>query len=165
MIRGTMAVVVPLAVLGLAGCGGNSSPTTPTPSPSPSATPVITITSTPPDAVAGASTDPGYEFGTTFTVTLTETAGVAATVRSISANLQQAAGGIVVTPPAGLSEAFRYQVRSTGNHIAANGTLSMDFIFYYTLPQPGQEALVTLTFSLVNDAGTLASQTFQVKVV
>jgi hypothetical protein len=165
MIRRTLAVMVPLAVLGLGGCGGSSTPTTPTASPSPTTAPVITFVSTPTDAPSGPSTDAGYQYQASFTLTLTETAGVAVTIRSVSANLQQASGGIVVTPPTGLVEAFRYQIRSPGNHIDANGTISIDFTFFYTLPQPGQEALVTVSFTFVDSSGTLSTQTFQVKVV
>jgi hypothetical protein len=166
MIRRTLAVAVPLAVLALGGCGGGNSPTTPTASPTPSTAPVITFALNPPEgAPSEASSDPGYQYSTAFTLTLTETAGVAVTIRSISANLQQAAGGIVVTPPTGLSEAFRYQVRSPGNQIAANGNITVDFSFFYTLPQPGQEALVTVNFTVLDAAGNAYTQTSQVKVV
>jgi hypothetical protein len=83
----------------------------------------------------------------------------------LSANLQQAAGGVVVTPPTGLAEAFRYQVKSPGNRVNANGTMTIDFTFLYTLPQPGQEALVTITLSCFDDAGNAYPQTVKVNVV
>jgi hypothetical protein len=83
----------------------------------------------------------------------------------VSANLQQAAGGIVVSPPTGLAEAFRYQVKSPGNRVNANGTMTIDFTFLYTLPQPGQEALVTITLSCFDDAGNAYPKTVKVNVV
>ena len=166
MIRRTLVMAVPLGVLALGGCGGGSTPTTPTASPTPSTAPVITFTLKPAEgAPSETSTDPGYQYSASFTLTLTETAGVAVLIRSVNANLQQASGGIVVTPPAGLSEAFRYQIRSPGNQVAANGSISIDFTFYYTLPQPGQEALVTVNFTVVDTAGNVYTQTTQVKVV
>jgi len=163
MLRRTVVVTVSVAALAAGGCGNSS--TTPTTSSSPTTTPTITIVSNPADATAAPSSDPSYQFSTSFALTLTESAGVAVTIRSIGANLQQAAGGIVVTPPTGLSEAFRFQVRAPGNRLEANGTMQIGFSFLYTLPQPGQEALVTVSFTFVDDAGNVYPQTAQVKVV
>lgn len=158
------AAMAAMAALAVGGCGGSSttSPTS-TATPSPSAPPTITITQS--AAPITASTDPNYQWATSFTVTLTESAGVAVTIRSISAILQQAAGGIVVTPPTGLSEVYRYEVKSPGNRLPANGTLAIGFTFLYTLPQPGQEALVTITVNCYDDSGNAYPQTVQVKVV
>ena len=160
----TTRVAAALAALSVGACGGSSStgPSS-TATPSPSNPPSITLT--PSAAPITASSDPGYQWSTSFTVTLTETAGVAVTIRSVSATLQQASGGIVVTPPAGLSEVYRYEVKSPGNRLAANGTLAIGFRFLYTLPQPGQEALVTITLSTFDDRGAAFPQTVQVKVV
>lgn len=161
--RTTRAVAVLLA-LSLSACGGSSttSPST-TATPSPSNPP--TITNTPSAAPVTVSPDPNYQWSTSFTVTMTESAGVAVTIRSISATVQQAAGGIVVTPPTGLSEVYRYEVKSPGNRLPANGTLTIGFTFLYTLPQPGNEALVTITLSCYDDSGNPYPQTVQVKVV
>jgi hypothetical protein len=41
----------------------------------------------------------------------------------------------------------------------------MNVSFLYTLPQPGQEALTSVTFTFVDDLGTIYTQTVQVKVV
>ena len=164
MLRRTMAVAGAVAALTLAACGGDST-TTPTATPTPAPAPVITIVASPSEAAATPSADPGYQWTASFSVTLTESAGVALTVRSVNVNVQQAAGGIVVTPPTGLSEAFRYQIKSPGNRLPGNGTLTLDVTVLYTLPQPGQEALTTVSFTLVDDSGTVGTQTTQVKVV
>jgi hypothetical protein len=165
MLRRTTMVAATLAALSLGACGGSNTTTTPTASPSPTTAPVVTIVANPTEAPVSASTDPGYQWATSFSLTLTESAGVAVNIRSVSANLQQAAGGIVVTPPTGLAEAFRYEVKSPSNRISANGTITIAFTFLYTLPQPGEEALVTVTLNLYDDSGIAFPQTVRVKVV
>ena len=165
MLRRTTMVAATLAALSLGACGGSNSTTSPTASPSPTTPPVVTIVANPAESTVTVSTDPGYQWATSFSLTLTESAGVAVNIRSVSANLQQASGGIVVTPPTGLAEAFRYEVKSPGNRLEANGTLTIGFTFLYTLPQPGQEALVTVTLNLYDDSGTAYPKTVQVKVV
>jgi hypothetical protein len=161
---------VPVLVLLLGGCGGDDS-TTPTSgaSPSPSASPVTVAVSgveaSGDTATATPSSDSNYTWSARFTVTLTETAGVAATVRSLAANLQQAAGGIVITPPAGQSEKFRFNVNAGSNALPANGALPLEFEFFYTLPNGGRQALVTVTFNLVDANGAAIQVSTQVKVV
>jgi len=164
MLRRMTSVAAAAAALAVAACGGSSttSPTSTT-SPSPSTAPTITITPT--AAPITASPDPNYQWSTSFSVTMVESAGVAVTIRSVSATLQQAAGGIIVTPPTGLAEVYRYEVKSPTNRLDANGTLTIAFTFLYTLPQPGQEALVTITLNCYDDAGNAYPQTVQVKVV
>lgn len=167
-LRMTRAAV-PVLVLLLNGCGGDesTSPTdaTPSPSPSPVTVTVSGVTASGDTATATPSSDPAYTWSATFTVTLTETAGVAATVRSLAANLQQAAGGIVITPPAGLSEKFRFNVNAGTNALPASGALPLDFEFFYTLPNGGRQALVTVTFNLVDANGAQITVSTQVKVV
>jgi len=165
MLRRTTRVAATLAALSLGACGGSNTTTSPTASPSPTTPPVVTIVTNPSEAPITASTDPAFQWATSFSLTLTESAGVAVNIRSVSANLQQASGGIVVTPPAGLAEAFRYEVKSSSSRLAANGTITIGFTFLYTLPQPGQEALVTVTLNLYDDSGNAYPQTVRVNVV
>lgn len=160
----------PLLVLLLNGCGGDESTSpsggaSPSPSPSPVTVTVSGVTASGDTATATPSSDPAYTWSATFTVTLTETAGVAATVRSLAANLQQAAGGIVITPPAGLSEKFRFNVNAGTNALAASGTLPIDFEFFYTLPNGGRQAKITITFSLSDANGAQIQVTATVNVV
>ena len=161
MRRRATAVLI-LAALPLGACGGSTSPSD---SATPAPAPIVAIVPDPSPAAAGPSSDPGYQWSTSFTLTLTETAGVAVSIRSVSANLQQASGGGAVTPPAGLAEAFRFQVRAPANRLEANGRMAVGMSFFYTLPQPGQEALVTVTFTLIDDLGNLYPQAVQVRVV
>lgn len=156
------ATAASLLLLFLAGCGSGE---TPTDAPTPTPTPVITIVASPTEAAAGASADPGYQFAASYTLNLTETAGVAVTIRSVTANVQQSSAGVVVPPPAGTSVAFRYDVKSSGNRLPASGTAAMTLSFQYTLPQPGQEALTSVTFGFIDDVGGVYSQTVSVKVV
>ena len=143
MLRRTMAVAGAVAALSLGACGGDS--TTPTDTATPAPTPVITIAASPSEAAAAPSVDPGYQWTASFSVTLTETAGVPLTVRSINVNVQQAAGGIVVTPPTGLSEAFRYEIKSAGNRLPGNGTLTVQVTVLYPHGKisPAQEHQLT----------------------
>jgi hypothetical protein len=161
-MRRCMALMAMVAALPLGACGGSTSPSD---SATPAPTPIVAIVPDPSPAAAGPSSDPGYQWSTSFTLTLTETAGVAVSIRSLSANLQQASGGGAVTPPAGLAEAFRFQVRAPANRLEANGRMALGMSFFYTLPQPGQEALVTVTFTLIDDLGNLYPQAVQVRVV
>jgi hypothetical protein len=153
----------------LGGCSkGSTSPTTtasPSPSPSPVTVTVSGVTASGDTATATPSPDSNYTWSATFTVTLKETAGVAATVRSLAANLQQAAGGIVITPPTGQSEKFRFNVNAGSNALPASSELPIDFQFFYTLPNGGRQALVTVTFNLVDTNGAQIQVTATVKVV
>jgi ABC-type glycerol-3-phosphate transport system substrate-binding protein len=168
-LRTTRAAAT-LLVLLLGACGGNDSTTpsstaSPSPSPSPVTVTVSGVTASGDTATATPSSDSAYTWAATFTVTLKETAGVAATVRSLSANLQQAAGGIVITPPTGLTEKFRFNVNAGTNTLAASGELPIDFQFFYTLPNGGRQALVTVTFNLVDTNGAQIQVSATVKVV
>lgn len=167
-LRMTRAAV-PLAVLLLGGCGKDSTSPSSTASPSPSPSPVTVtvsgVTASGDTATATPSSDSAYTWSASFTVTLKETAGVAATVRSLAANLQQAAGGIVITPPTGQAEKFRFNVGAGTNTLPANGELPIDFQFFYTLPNGGRQALVSVTFNLVDTNGAQIQVTATVKVV
>lgn len=169
MHRRVTRAALPLTILLLNGCGNSSTSPSSTASPSPTPSPVTAtvsgVTASGDTAVASPSPDGSYQWSTTFTVTLTETSGVAATVRSLSAALQQAAGGIVITPPSGLSEQYRFNVRAGTNALQGNGTLPIDFDFFYTLPNGGRQALVTVAFNLVDANGVQIQVTAQVKVV
>ena len=140
---------------------GSSGTTTTT---TPAAASPATATATPDPATAVGSSDRNYTWQATFAVALTETAGLVTTVKSLSATLQQAAGGIIITPPTGITETYRYQVRAGTNQIGANATLPVEFDFFYTLPNGGRQALVTLTFNLVDSNGAGTTVTLQVKV-
>jgi hypothetical protein len=155
--------VTALLLAGLPGCGKDS-PTSS--SSSGSSTSTVNQTVAPDPATSQAYDQRGYVWTTSFNVTLSQSGGSGAvTIRSISADLQQAAGGIVVEPPANTDEAFRFQVKATGNTLPADGSVAIDFDFAYTLPNGGREALVTINFILVDAAGASSTKTVQVRVV
>ena len=113
----------------------------------------LTGTVAPDPAAARPSSDPAYMFEASFTVTLADRGGSAWTVISLGSAVQQSEGGVVVAPPEGASERYRFDVESDGR-LPANGSLPVDFRFQYTLPNGGSEAIVTLTFNLLSSSGT-----------
>jgi hypothetical protein len=158
VLRRTSIGVGCVALAAALACNGNNSPTTATsPSPSPSGGTTtsgpVTATVTPDTATAVRSTDPNYTWQGAFTVTLNETAGIVNTVKTLSASLQQSAGGIIIIPPTGLAESYRFDTRAGSPTVPANGNLPIDFVFYYTLPNGGREATITITFSTVDANG------------
>jgi len=152
----------PLLIAFAAACG-ESTPTDPTVpgaegTPTP-ATATVTAVPNPAVVVVNPSPDGGYRWSGSFVVTITNTNLTAVNVRSITADLQQCSGGIVITPVVGTDEAFRFDVRAPGSAVAVNGTLDIPFTFYYSLPNGGREALVSLAFTVATDAGASGSVT------
>jgi len=154
---------LPAFALWMSACGTTA--TTPTDattaaSPTPTATPsTVTITVAPTTVTAIASTDQGYVWTGSFVATIVNTNTSPITVRAITADLQQASGGIVITPIVGTDESFRYNVRAPGNRIDVNGNMAIPFTFFYTLPNGGREAIVSLAFSVTTDLGASGSVT------
>jgi hypothetical protein len=118
--------------------------------------------------ILGDSTHPDrtitYPWKTNFTVTITETVGVGRNITAVSARVQQASGGIVITPTGTDIEHYDYTSRASGNRIDAKGNASVVFDVWYDLPNKGREALVTLTFSFTDDSNTSFSESTSVKV-
>jgi hypothetical protein len=48
--------------------------------------------------------------------------------------------------------------------VAGNGSVAIGFTFFYTLPNGGKEALVTVTFTVLDDNGSAGTVTAEVKV-
>ena len=147
---------LPALVLWMPGCG--STATTPTDT---TTTATATVTAVPsPDTVTVTAVSGGtYAWTGSFSVTITNTNTTPLTIKSITADLQQSSGGIVVTPITGTDEAFRFDVRAPGNRIDTNGSMVIPFVFFYSLPNGGREALVSLSFSAATDAGASGSVT------
>lgn len=142
------------ALLLFSGACGDDTPVTPTDTTTTTTTTAtVTVAAAPEPAVAVESTDPAYAWSVSFVATITngETSGL--TVQSISTELQQSSGGIVIEPATGTDESFRFVVRAPGNRIDPSGTLAIPFTFFYTLPSGGREAIVRLTFLVGTDAG------------
>jgi len=147
---------VPALVLWMPGCG--STATSPTDTTTTTATATVTAT---PDSDTVVVTPGGATYAWTgaFTVTISNTNSSPITIKSITADLQQSSGGIVITPITGTDEAFRFDVRAPGNRIDINSTMAIPFTFFYTLPNGGREALVSMSFSVVTDSGAAGSVT------
>jgi len=143
---------LPLVAIFAAACGDDSA-TSPTETDPTVPTATVTAIADPDTVTASASTDPAYAWKGSFVVTITNTNASPLTVRSIAANLEQSTGGIVITPIEGTDESYRFDVRAPGNRIDLNGSLDIPFTFYYTLPNGGREAIITVSFAASTDAG------------
>ena len=105
-----------------------------------------------------------YDYRTSFTVTVQETGGMALDVTALNLTVQQATGGIVITPSGGDQVYFRFNSAAPTNHINANGSASVGLEVWYDLPNGGREALITVGFTFQDDDDNTYSKTFQVKV-
>jgi len=171
MLRKLTRVLAPLLIMGLGGCGGSSptaaTTTTTTSSPSPG---LATVTSVfvPDPATASPSSNPNFTWQVSFVLTFTETAGVGETITSLSYVLQQAAGGIIIIPPSGQAEIYQGVVDTPttgGPRVEGNGTNSIPFHFFYTLPDGGRGAVITITPNFRDDNGNVSSQTLTLRVL
>ncbi len=154
---------VTVVALFTSACGNPSpsSPTDTTPTP-PAAT--VTVTANPDTVTASASADPAYTWSGSFVATISNTNTSPLTIRSIAADLQQSTGGIVIVPIEGTDELYRFDVRAPGNRIDLSGTLDIPFTFYYTLPNGGREAIITVAFAVTTDAGGTGTVTTTVNL-
>jgi hypothetical protein len=139
-----------------------SSTTTATTSSTGTAT--VTVALSPDPVSASASPDGGYSWTGAFTATLSNTNTTPITINSITADLQQSSGGIVITPLPDTDESFRFVVAAPHNRVDTNGNMAIPFTFFYSLPNRGREALVTLTFSVTTDEGATGSVSGKVKL-
>lgn len=148
---------LPALVLWMPGCGTTATAPTDT---TDTTTATSTVTATPdPATVVVTAAGGAYAWTGSFTVTITNTNTSPITIRSITADLQQSSGGIVITPITGTDEAFRFDVRAPGNRIDTNASMAIPFTFFYTLPTGGREAVVSLAFTAASDAGASGTVT------
>jgi hypothetical protein len=142
----------------------------------------ITVTATPDPATAGRSSGVqykvtnsddsvsyyDYDYRTSFTVTIRDNAGMALRITSINLTVQQATGGIVITPSGGDQVYFKFNSSAVNNSINARGSADVGFDVWYDLPNGGKEALVTVSFNFEHDDEEdntyTYAKTFQVKV-
>jgi len=88
-----------------------------------------------------------YDWRTSFTVNIKDEAGMALDITSINLVVQQAAGGIVVTPSGGDQVYFKFNSSAVTNHVNKNGSADVGFDVWYDLPSQGKEALITVAFT------------------
>lgn len=87
-------------------------------------------------------------------------------ITSTALTVKQASGGIV-TPPTGTdTEKFEFiTLNATGNQLAGtNSPVSLGFEIWYDLPSLRKEAVVTLTFSFVDNNGVTFQKAVDLKV-
>jgi hypothetical protein len=166
------AVTTLLALVGAACLPACSSPTTSSP------TLDVTLTSNPDPATASGPTGVqyrvtnadstvsiyDYDYRTSFSVTIKENAGTALDITAIDLRVQQATGGIVITPSGGDQIYYKFNSAAVTNRINANGSAEVGFDAWYDLPNGGREALITIGFSFKDDDDNTYSDTLQVKV-
>ncbi len=158
---------VPALAVWVSGCGSDTatSPTsTTTATTSSTGASTVTITVTPSPVSAVASPDGRFAWSGSFVATIANTNTSPITVKSISADLQQATGGIVIVPVTGTDESFRFDVRAPFNRIDVNANMPIPFTFYYTLPNGGRESLVSLSFVVATDEGASGTVTSSVTI-
>jgi hypothetical protein len=87
-------------------------------------------------------------------------------IASTALTVKQASGGIV-TPPTGTdTEKFEFiTLNATGNQLAAtNSPVSLSFEVWYDLPSLRKEAVITVTFSFVDNDGVAFQKAVDVRV-
>ena len=142
----------------------------------------VTLTNTPDPAVATPSTgvqykvtNPDstssyydYDYRVHFEVNIKENAGLALDITSINLTVQQATGGIVVTPSGGDQVYFKFNSSAATNHLNPNGSADVGFDVWYDLPSNGKESLITVALSFAytdKDSQTFTySKTASIKV-
>jgi hypothetical protein len=155
---------LPALVLFTAACGEDTTTSPTDTSTTTTQTATVTATTNPTTVTASASPDAAYTWSGSFVATIANTNTSPLTIRSITADLQQSSGGIVITPVTGTDESFRFDVRAPGNRVDVNANMAIPFTFYYTLPNGGREALISLSFSVATDAGASGSVTATVNL-
>jgi hypothetical protein len=132
-----------LGLLILAACG-NSSPTSST------GIAQVQLSVSPSTPAAQSSTNSQFQYEVDFTLDLTETGGVAATIEQVSGTVDEVVGGIAVDTGTVLDE---IQVNSNSNRLDAGGSLNLPFQVFYTLPGGGTTAQIILTLDILDDNG------------
>ena len=112
--------------------------------------------------VALPSPNADYQWLAPFTVALSESGGVAATIQAVQATLSEASGGIIVIGAE--DEEVQVSFTSSTNSLPANGAVTLTFNIYYTLPGGGREAVIDLVVQVLDDNGYTVQDTLRVNV-
>ncbi len=156
--------ILPALVLLTPACGEDTTTSPTDTSTSTTQTATVTATTNPTTVTAIASPDVAFTWSGSFVATIANTNTSPLTIRSITADLQQSSAGIVITPVTGTDESFRFDVRAPGNRVDVNANMAIPFTFYYTLPNGGREAVVSLSFNVATDAGATGAVTATVNL-
>jgi hypothetical protein len=160
-----LAVALALAVALLPACNDEETPTNPsggaTPSPSPTAeatVAAVTVTPNPVLVPAEATADPQFPWAISWQLTVRETAGIAATVTTIDVYLDS-----LVLTYAGDDLTASSSTGSTA--LAARGTLTFNESLFYSLPDAGRLAVVSVVVWLRDQRGNVISQVAQLRII
>jgi hypothetical protein len=86
-------------------------------------------------------------------------------VTNSTATVQPASGGIVVPPPTGTQVYSEIVPFASGNTFNAVGdTVTITYDVFYHLPAGGKEALISFSFTMVDDDDNSFGETVQVRV-
>ena len=88
-----------------------------------------------------------YDYRTSFSVNVKDNAGMALDITAMNLTVQQATGGIVITPSGGDQVFFKFNSSAVTNHINKNGSADVGFDVWYDLPSQSKEALITVSLS------------------
>ncbi len=150
--------------LSLPGCGG-SSPAAPT-GPPPTTLPrmsAVTASVSPSPLVAEPSANPGFMWALRFSVTITETAGLACNVNLVNWTLRNATTGVELNTltwnPAEIT------ARAGTNHVPARGSLTIPLAVVYTLSGGGRQGAGTVAAQVIDANGNTVNATATVSVV
>lgn len=124
----------------------------------------VTVTIAPDPVTAATSPDANFTWTGSFVATVSNTNTTPITINSISADLQQSSGGIVVTPIPDTDESFRFEVRAPHNRVDLSASMEIPFTFHYTLPNRGRESIVSLSLAVTTDEGASGTVTASVKI-
>jgi hypothetical protein len=156
-------IALPL-VVGLAGCGDDTTtPASPSsPSPSASATPeptiaAITATSNPSLVGAAVSPDPAYTWEISWVLAVQETAGIGGRLNFLQVTI--ADQQVLVLSAAGISAA------AGTTSVSAKGSLQIPLTLRYTLPDGGKLANVTTTVNFTDSKGNVIVTSAQLRIV
>ena len=105
-----------------------------------------------------------YDWRSSFSVTLTNNDDVGMDITAVSVRVQQASGGIVIAPSGSEIEKYEYNSQANGNRLEGKGSASMSLDVWYDLPNLGKEALITVSFTFMNDDDVSFSDFVQVRV-
>ncbi len=173
MSRTMAALMLLLAVSFFAGCDDKTTSTDSTSTPA-------TFTFSPNPAVATQNPDDKsyvikgdsshadqtikYPWKTTLTLTMAETGGVGRDITAMQVKVEQASGGIVITPTGSDIEHYEFLPHASGSRLPAKGSTSIGFDVWFDLPNKGREALITVTFSFSDDNKAAFTESAKVNV-
>jgi hypothetical protein len=92
-----------------------------------------------------------YPWLASFTINIKEQGGMSLQMTSVNVKVEQASGGIVITPSGGDVERYKFNFSASDNQLPSHGTMSVGFNTWYQLPNQGREANITASMSFKDE--------------